>query len=213
MKKALTVALLVTILFTLNIPNIEAKTTLNKCIDGDTASLNIDGKIKKVRFLAIDTPETNHPTLGEEPYGKEASNYTCNALKNAKTIEIEYDKNSDKTDKYDRQLVWIFVDGKLLQKQLIKKGYAKVAYLYGDYKYTGALQKAQKQAKKEKVGIWSNYKEDYTDLYKTIAIIALIIILCIFSKKIRKKVIKKSKTKINKKINKEIDKQLDKLLK
>ena len=31
--------------------------TLNKCIDGDTASFKYNDKIIKVRFLAVDTPE------------------------------------------------------------------------------------------------------------------------------------------------------------
>lgn len=49
----------------------------------------------------------------------------------------------------------MFVDDELLQEQLIQKGYAKVAYLYGDYKYTGRLQEAEKKAKAERLGIWS----------------------------------------------------------
>ena len=32
--------------------------TLSKCVDGDTAHFYINGKNVKVRFLAIDTPET-----------------------------------------------------------------------------------------------------------------------------------------------------------
>lgn len=47
-------------------------------------------------MLAIDTPESVHPTKGVEYYGEEASNYTCNLVTNAKKIELEYDKNSDK---------------------------------------------------------------------------------------------------------------------
>ena len=46
----------------------------------------INGKEETVRFLAVDTPESVHPKKDLEYYGKEASNYTCNALKNAKKI-------------------------------------------------------------------------------------------------------------------------------
>ena len=35
-----------------------------------------DGKIKTVRMLAVDTPESVHPSKGVEFYGKEASNFT-----------------------------------------------------------------------------------------------------------------------------------------
>ena len=101
-------------------------------------------------MLAIDTPETKHPSIGEEPWGKEASNFTCEKLKKAKKIEIEYDPNSDKTDKYDRILGWIWVDDQLLQDLIIKEGYAEVAYLYNDYKYTLLLQDHEEIAKANK---------------------------------------------------------------
>lgn len=125
------------------------------CVDGDTIKVMLDNKKTTVRFLAIDTPETVHPTKGEEPYGKEASNYTCDKVKNAKKLELEYDEGSTKTDKYSRALAWVFVDDNLLQKDLVSLGYAKVAYLYGDYKYTDELKEIEKTAKSKKLGVWS----------------------------------------------------------
>ena len=125
------------------------------CVDGDTARFILKKEEIKVRFLAVDTPESVHPTIGEEEFGKEASEYTCNRLKEAKQISIEYDPDSDKTDKYDRHLVWVYVDDSLLQKELVSKGYAEVAYLYGDYLYTNELKEEQEKSKKSKIGIWS----------------------------------------------------------
>lgn len=130
--------------------------TLNKCVDGDTAYFNVGNEKKKARFLAIDTPESVHPTKGVEPYGKEASSYTCSKLTNASKIEIEYDDGSNKEDKYGRILVWVYTDSNLLQKDLVSKGYAKVAYLYGDYQYTSILQAEEKKAKEKKLRIWSD---------------------------------------------------------
>ncbi|WP_331836916.1 hypothetical protein [Erysipelothrix piscisicarius] len=40
-----------------NINSNKEQVTLSKCIDGDTAQLNIGGKKEKVRFIAVDTPE------------------------------------------------------------------------------------------------------------------------------------------------------------
>ena len=98
--------------------NAESNTVkLSKCVDGDTARFIIDGKEYSTRFLAIDTPETKHPKKKVEPYGKEASNYTCNSLKKASKIVLEYDSNSTKEDKYGRRLAWVFVDEELLQKK------------------------------------------------------------------------------------------------
>jgi len=132
------------------------------CVDGDTIKIELNGKVETVRMLAVDTPESVHPNKGVEYYGKEASEFTCNTFKNAKKIDIEYDSNSDKEDKYGRLLVWVFVDGELLQDKLIQSGYAEVAYLYGDYKYTSLLQDHQAVVETKKIGIWDmEAREEY----------------------------------------------------
>lgn len=159
MKKYLFILSLLLFLtpFSVSAENIEVQ--LEKCVDGDTAKFkSSDGNVMTYRFLAIDTPETVHPTKGEEVFGKEASDYTCNALTNASRIVLELDDAADEKDYYDRGLAWVFVDDILLQEQLVAQGYAKVAYLYGDYKYTSLLQEKEAIAKANKLGIWSDEK-------------------------------------------------------
>lgn len=125
-------------------------------VDGDTAKFEKGGTIITVRFLGIDTPETVHPTKGEEPFGKEASNFTETKLKNATKIELEYDSNAAQTDKYERHLAWIWVDDILLQEELVKNGLAKTYMLQDNYQYAGKLQEAEEEAKLQKTGIWSD---------------------------------------------------------
>lgn len=201
--------------------NVSAKTSekqeveLQKCVDGDTAYFILNKEEIKTRFLAIDTPES---TTQKEAYGKEASDFTCSTLKNAKTIEIEYDENSDKTDKYDRHLVWVFVDGELLQNLIIKEGLAEVAYLYDDYKYTEILKNTETIAKENKINIWSennidvasiNQDEEKKDntsyIFIILAVIALIIIFIFGSKKTKQKITNKAKKEIKKVIKKQFN--------
>lgn len=201
MKKLIT--LLISFFISISIVNAEEiNVKFSRCIDGDTAAFYYNNKEITVRMLAIDTPETNHPTKGKEPYGEEASNYTCYKLMKAKRIKLEYDDNSDKFDKYDRHLAWIFVDNSLLQQDLIKKGYAKVDYVYGDYKYLNILKEEEKNAKLNQIGIWNNNKnimnyilfDDGSINYFTLSIIMIIIIIGYFtSKKFRRKLLRKIK--------------------
>ena len=141
--------------------NTKEKVKFIKCVDGDTAKFERNNKVFTLRFLAVNTPETKSPKKGVEFYGKEASKYTCDRLEKAKTIEIEYDKNSDRSDRYGRKLGWVFLDDKLLQKDLVENGYAKVEYVYGKYKYLDELKKLETIAKKEKIGLWQ--KETTSD--------------------------------------------------
>lgn len=157
MKKIFFNFCLILFIFLLGIGNVFAndKVTLKKCVDGDTAQFILNGETIKVRFLAIDTPESVHPTKEVEAYGKEASTYTCEVLTNAKNIELEYE-SSNKTDKYGRYLAWVWVDDVLLQDDLVSKGYAEVAYLYGKYKYVDLLKDHQAIAQAKKLNIWSD---------------------------------------------------------
>ena len=199
MKKLLFIFLLC---LSFNVKALEKKeVTLSSCVDGDTASVILNKKQIKIRFLAIDTPESVHPTKKEEPYGKEASNFTCNALKKANKIEIEYDKNSDKLDKYNRHLVWVFVDDELLQEKLIENGLAKVDYLYGDYKYTNRLERKEITAKTKRIGIW-NEEFDYVKFFIFIILIIIGIIVFFTNKKFRKKTTNKIKRKAKKELEK-----------
>lgn len=130
------------------------KVKFSDCVDGDTIKVTLNKKEYTVRMLAVDTPESVHPTKGVEYYGKEASEYTCMMVKNAKKLVLEYDADSDKEDKYGRLLAWVFVDDVLLQEELIKNGYAKVAYLYGNYKYTKKLESVQEITSANEIGVW-----------------------------------------------------------
>ena len=165
----------------------------SKCVDGDTFKISINNKKQMVRLLAIDAPESVKADTEVEYYGKEASTYICKKLTNAKKIELEYDENSDKYDKYDRLLAWVFVDGKLLQEDLVAKGYVKVAYLYGNYKYTDILKEKQELASANNLGIWNEkakqeyennkteQKEETTDKSTNIEVVVLVILFLIIT--------------------------------
>lgn len=157
MKKIMII--IIFLLFPINAyANDKVEVTLKSCIDGDTARFIMNNEEIKVRFLAIDTPEISKK---EEPYGKEAKDFTCDKLTNADKIILEFDDQSDKLDKYDRYLAWVFYDDNLLESELIKNGLAEVKYLYGNYKYTSVLQALEEEAKNNKVGMYSDIDSSY----------------------------------------------------
>ena len=167
---------------------------LDKCIDGDTARFFINGESKTVRFLSINAPEIAHDDIKEEFYGVESSEYACKLLSRASSIKLQYDPKSDKVDKYDRVLAWVYVDGELLQKELVSKGYAEVKYVYDDYLYSNELKELENISKEKKLGMWSNVSNKSRSnipsihdlIYYSIAAIILLFITLIkklFSKK------------------------------
>lgn len=179
--------------FSINASN-KFSVKFDKCIDGDTARFFINGESRTVRFLSINAPEIAHDDIKEEFYGVESSEYACKLLSRASSIKLQYDPKSDKVDKYDRVLAWVYVDGELLQKELVSKGYAEVKYVYDDYLYSNELKELENISKEKKLGMWSNVsnkKESNTPsihdlIYYSIAAIILLFITLIkklFSKK------------------------------
>lgn len=170
--------------------------SLYKCVDGDTAWFTVENENIKARFLAINTPES---TTKVEKYGKEASKFTCDILTNSKKIVLEYDDNSNKFDKYNRHLVWVWVDGELLQEVLLKNSFAEVKYLYGDYDYIDHLLEVEETAKKKKLNIWEDKTDSDIDDYIYFGLGIIFILILLFSKKGRKKIKNKLKKTIKRK--------------
>jgi len=123
--------------------------------DGDTINVNIDGKKERVRLLMVDTPEMNYNKGEPMPYAEEAKDYTNNLLENANNIELLFDVGP-KTDNYDRLLAYVFVDGELLQENLLKEGLAAVRYIHEpNNSLEEQFYEVQKIAEKSKKNIWT----------------------------------------------------------
>lgn len=123
-----------------------------RVIDGDTIEVDIEGRLYKVRYIGIDTPETVHPTRGEEPYGKEA----CD--KNKELVEgkiVELEKDVSETDKYGRLLRYVYVDGLFVNAELVRLGYAQVATYPPDVKYQDLFLQLQREAREAGRGLWA----------------------------------------------------------
>ena len=159
------------------------KVSLDKCIDGDTAKFVIDGEVKTVRFLSIDAPEIAHDDMDAEFYGEEARRYVCNRLKKAYSIKLQYDPKSEKVDKYNRVLAWVFVDDTLLQEDLVRNGYAEVKYVYDDYLYSSNLKNLEALAKDHNLGMWGTVSNSYDNNYLYVILGSIFLFVYAFIKK------------------------------
>ncbi|MGF2740767.1 thermonuclease family protein [Bacillus sp. alh8] len=127
---------------------------LVKHVDGDTTKVKLNGKEYTVRYLLIDTPETKHPKLGVQPYGKEASSRTKELLSKGH-IQLEFD-SGNRTDKYGRLLAYVYADGVSVQETLLKEGLARVAYVYNKKAmHLNEFEEDEQEAKQRGLNIWS----------------------------------------------------------
>lgn len=135
---------------------------LVRAVDGDTIKVLFEGKEENVRFLLVDTPETSHPKLGEQPFGQEAKAFTKKLVEEADLLELEFDIGQNR-DKYSRLLAYVYVDGVMLQELLLQEGLARVAYIYPpNTRYVDQFTAIQKQSQQQGIGIWEveNYAQE-----------------------------------------------------
>ncbi len=123
-------------------------------IDGDTFEVKVDQKLVTIRMLGIDTPETVDPRKAIQCFGKEASDNTKRMLEE-QYVTLKTDKTQPTTDKFGRVLAYVYlIDGLFLNEYILKGGYAH-EYTYGKpYQMKKAFKKLEKQASKNKKGLW-----------------------------------------------------------
>jgi micrococcal nuclease len=125
---------------------------VTNAVDGDTIDVLIDGQEYRVRYIGVDTPETVHPTRGEEPYGRKASEYN-KALVGGQTVFLE--KDVSETDRYGRLLRYVWLeDGTMVNFLLVSGGYAQVSTFPPDVKYAANLLELERVAREDRVGLW-----------------------------------------------------------
>lgn len=122
--------------------------------DGDTFTVNMDGRTEKVRLIGVDTPETVKPNSPQECYGKMASDFGKKTLTN-QLVRLEADPINQNRDRYDRLLRYAYLeDGSLFNAKLISEGYG-FAYLSFPFSKSEEFRQLQTTAREQNKGVWS----------------------------------------------------------
>jgi endonuclease YncB( thermonuclease family) len=113
-----------------------------RVIDGDTiVILTEDKELIKIRFDGIDCPES------KQDFGSRAKQSTSD-LCFGKEVRIE--KSGE--DRYGRSLGFVYVSDLCVNKELLKQG---MAWHYRYFNKEPELEKLEANAKKAKIGLWS----------------------------------------------------------
>jgi len=123
-----------------------------KVIDGDTVIID-HPNVERVRYLGIDTPETLKPNSPGDPFSKQSTAFN-ERLVLGKDVTLEIDE--EKYDPYGRLLAYVFIDGKLVNEELVREGLARAFFIGPNRKYESRIYKAQREAQNNKKGIWGN---------------------------------------------------------
>lgn len=121
-------------------------------IDGDTIIID-HHKADRVRYLGINTPEMLRDDSPGDPFSIESTLFN-KKLVLGKDVTLEIDE--EKYDPYGRLLAYVFVDGKFVNEELVREGFARSFFIGPNRKYENRINKAQQEAQKDKIGIWGS---------------------------------------------------------
>lgn len=112
--------------------------------DGDSFTLLDDNNVEhKIRLHGIDCPEL------KQAFGKAAKYFVSNLIFN-QYVNVE----TSKKDRYGREIgTVIMADGKILNEEILKSGYA---WHYLEYDTKPSWTKMEQNAKTAKVGLWAD---------------------------------------------------------
>jgi micrococcal nuclease len=113
--------------------------------DGDTVQL--EGG-EKVRYLGVDTPETYGQV---DCYGPEAKAFNTDLVEGQR-VDLEYD--AECRDKYGRLLAYVTLNGQMVNRVLLERGYARVLIIPPNGKYAEDFEELEREARSAGVGLW-----------------------------------------------------------
>jgi len=125
--------------------------TVAKVLDGDTFSTT---RGEKVRLLGINTPEIQHDSSPEQPFGYQAK-VALQRLIDGKQVRLTFDK--EKKDKYKRSLAHVYLrDGMWVNGELVRLGLAHVYTFEPNIKAAKSLVDIELKAIQMGLNMWSN---------------------------------------------------------
>jgi micrococcal nuclease len=131
--------------------------TVVRTVDGDTVWVRLASGVEKVRYIGIDTPEVHHPTRGEEPGGRAATEIN-RGLVGERSVRLEPDVQL--RDRYGRLLAYVWVkraDGVevMVNAELVRLGYAQVMTVPPNVRHAEMFRKLAAEAREHHRGLWA----------------------------------------------------------
>lgn len=119
-------------------------------IDGDTIDVDIDGRLFRVRYIGVDTPERGQ-------FGYEEAMIANVQLVSNGIVWLEKDVSD--MDIYGRLLRYVWTERGQVNAELVASGYAQVVTYPPDVKYQDDYLELQRQARQAGLGLWVNNQQ------------------------------------------------------
>lgn len=125
--------------------------SIERIVSGQTLEV-VDSQKPTDSTLRVQLIGVSAPDLRQRPWG-EMARERLQEMIGEKPVLLESDL--EPKDQFDRQLAYVWQDGKLLNEQLLKEGWALFRPRSLNRKYDRRLEQAQEYARVMGLGIWN----------------------------------------------------------
>lgn len=132
------------------LPLQDALHPVTRVIDGDTIEVELDGRRERVRYIGIDTPETDDARAAVRRLAVRATEAN-EALIGGREVRLEFDV--ERRDRYGRLLAYVWVGDTLVNERLLREGHAQLYTHPPNVRYAERFLSAQRAARAEGRGL------------------------------------------------------------
>jgi micrococcal nuclease len=123
-----------------------------RVVDGDTIKVRLDGgRIERVRYIGIDTPESVKPGTPVQCFAKKAGHFNA-SLVSGRQVTLKTD--AEERDRYGRLLAYVYADGRFVNRELVARGYARTLTIPPNVAHADEFARLARRAREAGAGLW-----------------------------------------------------------
>ena len=122
-----------------------------RVVDGDTIYVDLGGGEQYVRYIGIDTPETVKPGTPVQCFGPRAHAFN-ERLVEGRRVRLVFDR--ERRDVYGRLLAYVYAGGRLVNAELVRRGYARTLTIAPNDAHAGLFHRLAAAAGRAGLGLW-----------------------------------------------------------
>ncbi|HEX2104417.1 MAG TPA: thermonuclease family protein [Solirubrobacteraceae bacterium] len=125
-----------------------------RVVDGDTVRVRLEGRSQPVRYIGIDTPESERPGAAVQCFARRAAAENAGLVRGER-VRLVFDV--ERRDRFGRLLAYVYRvrDGEFVNAALVRGGFARTLTIPPNVRFAERFAALSADARQAGRGLWS----------------------------------------------------------